>query len=50
MATTKVARATKRGRKPDESTGNGKLKAKAYERELAKLHGELVKLQLWVVQ
>lgn len=49
MAATKVSRATKRGRKPDESTGNGKLKAKAYERELARLHAELVKLQLWVV-
>src|SRR5262245_52618179 len=26
-----------------------KLKRKAYEKELAQLHGELVKLQLWVV-
>jgi polyphosphate kinase 2 len=26
-----------------------KLKRKAYERELARLHGELVKLQLWTV-
>jgi polyphosphate kinase 2 len=30
-----------------EETG-GKLKAKAYEKELAKLHAELVKLQEWV--
>jgi polyphosphate kinase len=28
---------------------NGKLKGKDYERELAKLHIELVKLQQWVV-
>ena len=29
--------------------GPPKLSGKDYERELAKLHGELVKLQLWVV-
>jgi polyphosphate kinase 2 len=28
--------------------GHGKLKRKDYEKELAKLHGELVKLQRWV--
>ncbi len=28
--------------------GSGKLKRKAYEKHLEKLHGELVKLQLWV--
>jgi polyphosphate kinase 2 len=35
----------------DESAAapNGKLKNKAYEQELAKLHVELVKLQQWVV-
>ena len=33
----------------DASEGNGKLKRKEYERELARLHVELVKLQLWVV-
>ena len=33
----------------DPSKGNGKLKSKDYERELARLHVELVKLQLWVV-
>ena len=32
------------GRKPREKLGD-----KAYERELARLHGELVKLQLWAV-
>ncbi len=31
------------------SEGQEKLGGKEYERELAKLHGELVKLQLWVV-
>jgi polyphosphate kinase len=34
----------------DASEGNGKLKRKEYERELARLHVEFVKLQLWVVQ
>jgi polyphosphate kinase len=34
----------------DASGGTGKLKRKEYERELAKLHVELVKLQQWVVQ
>jgi len=29
--------------------GNDSLTRKAYERELARLHGELVKLQLWVI-
>src|SRR5271170_5643879 len=31
------------------SAGQEELSGKEYERELAKLHGELVKLQLWVV-
>src|SRR5271170_6965268 len=31
------------------SAGQEELSRKEYERELAKLHGELVKLQLWVV-
>ena len=38
---------------PDERNGdlanNGKLKRKEYERELARLHVEFVKLQRWVV-
>lgn len=38
---------TEHGEKAD-ATENGKLKAKDYERELAKLHVELVKLQEWV--
>ena len=32
-----------------ERSGDGSLSNKAYERELARLHGELVKLQQWVV-
>ncbi len=39
----------KKGREQDQSTPNGKLTAKGYQRELAKLHGELVRLQLSVV-
>jgi polyphosphate kinase len=39
---------------PDERNGdlanNGKLKRKEYERELARLHVEFVKLQRWVVR
>jgi polyphosphate kinase 2 len=35
--------------KLDRDAPSDKLSDKAYERELAKLHGELVKLQLWVV-
>ena len=45
--------ATKKARKQavDESSTepNGKLKVKDYERELARLHVELVKVQQWVV-
>jgi polyphosphate kinase 2 len=35
--------------KNDATEPNGKLKAKKYERKLAELHVELVKLQQWVV-
>ena len=35
--------------KKDASEANGKLKSKDYERELARLHVELVKLQQWAV-
>jgi|SRR5271166_50397 len=35
--------------KKDDIPDNGKLKRKEYERELARLHVELVKLQQWVV-
>src|SRR3954471_17271327 len=33
-----------------EDSGSGKLSRKAYEKELARLHLELVKLQYWVKQ
>jgi polyphosphate kinase 2 len=49
MAATRSPRTAKRDKAADPSASNGNLKAKAYERELAKLHAELVKLQLWVV-
>ena len=49
MAATK--RRIKERKNGDESdrSGNGSLTRKAYDRELARLHGELVKLQQWVV-
>ena len=45
-AATKVRKPTKDS---SAEASSGKLKAKAYERELAKLHVELVKVQQWVV-
>ena len=33
----------------NEPVADGKLKLKEYERELARLHVEFVKLQQWVV-
>jgi polyphosphate kinase 2 (PPK2 family) len=45
--------ATKKAKKTeivgDAGTTDGKLKLKDYERELARLHVELVKVQQWVV-
>jgi polyphosphate kinase 2 len=35
-------------RPPSEDEGPGKLRRKAYEKELARLHLELVKLQYWI--
>src|SRR6201999_2904145 len=35
--------------KPERGDSNGELKRKEYERELARLHVELVKLQQWAV-
>jgi hypothetical protein len=35
--------------KNDKNEADGKLKRKEYERELARLHVEFVKLQQWVV-
>jgi len=36
-------------RMDDEARTDGRLKWKEYERELARLHVEFVKLQQWVV-
>jgi polyphosphate kinase 2 (PPK2 family) len=46
-----VAKGRTKGRKygDDGATSRGKLDNKTYERELARLHAELVKLQLWAV-
>src|SRR5271155_1619612 len=49
MAVTKRQNKAKKAENKNASEGLAKLGAKEYERELAKLHGELVKLQLWVV-
>jgi len=40
---------SKKDRDAERAAPSSKLTGKAYERELAKLHAELVKLQLWVV-
>ncbi len=52
MAATKGMRGLKKAKKAEIDNGSdtpAKLGGKDYERELATLHGELVKLQLWVV-
>jgi polyphosphate kinase len=49
MAATKRQNKAKKAEDENASDGPAKLGGKHYERELAKLHGELVKLQLWVV-
>ena len=49
MAATKRQNNSKKADDKNASEDLAKLGAKEYERELAKLHGELVKLQLWVV-
>jgi polyphosphate kinase 2 len=49
MAATKGPNKAKKAEEKNDPAGEAKLGAKDYERELAKLHGELVKLQLWVV-
>jgi polyphosphate kinase len=49
MAVTKGQSNAKKASDENGSEGPEKLSNKAYERELARLHGELVKLQLWVV-
>ena len=49
MAGTKRLNKARKAKNENASEGEGELGAKDYERELARLHGELVKLQLWVV-
>ena len=49
MAATKGQRKSRKAESEDASSAQDKLSNKAYERELARLHGELVKLQLWAV-
>ncbi len=49
MAKEKRLTKTKKAENEGASKGPDELGGKEYERELARLHGELVKLQLWVV-
>ena len=49
MAVSKCPNKAKRAENEKASEGQDEFGGKAYERELARLHGELVKLQLWVV-
>jgi polyphosphate kinase len=49
MAATKRLNKAKKAENERASKGQDELGGKDYERELARLHGELVKLQLWVV-
>jgi hypothetical protein len=49
MAATKRLNKAQKAENESASEGQEKLGGKEYERELARLRGELVKLQLWVV-
>src|ERR1700760_854975 len=49
MAATKQLNKAKKPNRDDGPDAQKKLGGRAYERELARLHGELVRLQLWVV-
>src|SRR5271169_3039718 len=49
MAATKGPNKAKKADNENATEGQNELGAKDYDRELARLHGELVKLQLWVV-
>jgi polyphosphate kinase len=49
MAATKGQIKERKNGDESDRSGNGSLTRKAYDRELARLHGELVKLQQWVV-
>ncbi len=50
MTVNKRRTGNKQDREPDQATPDGKLSERDYQRELTKLHGELVALQLWTVQ
>jgi len=45
---TRMAKDRKKEKKKSKHAADGKLKGKAYDKEMAKLHVELVKLQEWV--
>ena len=49
MNEAKTEKSARYANRADQSRPTGKLERKVYERELAKLHVELVKLQRWVV-
>ena len=49
MATIKSESKSRRPKSEDGAAPQEKLTNKVYEKELARLHAELVKLQLWVV-
>ena len=49
MNEAKTEKSVRNANRVDQSRPTGKLERKVYERELAKLHVELVKLQRWVV-
>jgi hypothetical protein len=49
MAATNGLDKVKKAENENSSEGQAKLGGKEYEREFARLYGELVKLKLWVV-
>ena len=49
MATIKSESKSRKSKSEDGAAPQEKLTNKVYEKELARLHAELVKLQLWVV-
>ena len=49
MAVAKRPNMARKAENDNAAEAQDQLSGKEYERELARLHGELVKLQLWVV-
>src|SRR5690242_7980508 len=47
---TAAVKAKAKSNDKSDAKGNGKLKTKDYDKEMARLHVELVKLQQWVVE